>query len=140
VLLYNDYAHRLKFRPYKTRSAKVDRRIYARVEDIGGFENFERALSAIPTNDFYMGRMPPKPGKKPFRLHIDFLLSETSGCGDVLAGLVDLALDAGSGGDDIEARVDKMAASPGGKSVINRFGLEEGRERIRAQILGEAKQ
>jgi len=143
VQLYNEYAHRLNFRPYITRSTKVDRRIHARVEDIGGFENFSRALSVIHSHDFYMGRVPPKPGKKPFRLHIDFLLSQDGGCGDVLAGLVDLALDAGPNGQGVDASVDtavqNLARSKPGKLKIAELGYEKGMEALRRIVEQQAK-
>jgi hypothetical protein len=60
-----------------------------RLEDIGGLDAFKRALSAIPRNDFLMGRRVAKDGGTPFRLDIDRLLSTKSGMGDVLAKLLD---------------------------------------------------
>jgi hypothetical protein len=101
------------------------------VEEIGGFEHFARALSVIHLNDFYMGRLPPKPGKKPFRLHIGFLLSQGDSCGDVLAGLVDVALDAGSGDDDIEARVRDLVESKIGADMIGDMGRERALQELR---------
>jgi hypothetical protein len=93
VDLYNRYAEKHDFRRYSTRSDATDKRFYARLLKIGGLEKLELALNAIPTVDFYMGRIEPKPGQSRFRMHIDFLLSEGSGSGDVLSGLIDRALD-----------------------------------------------
>lgn len=70
------------------RITKMDRRL----QEIGGLDEFKRALSAIPANDFYMGKKPAQPGREPFRMTFDRLMSTDSGMGDVLAGLIDLAV------------------------------------------------
>ncbi|MGA7328435.1 MAG: hypothetical protein WBX25_29080 [Rhodomicrobium sp.] len=93
VDLYNRYAERHGFRLYRSRSETTDKRLHARLVKIGGLDRLELALSVIHAVDFYMGRVDPKPDHSRFRMHIDFLLSEGSGSGDVLAGLIDRALD-----------------------------------------------
>lgn len=69
------------------------RRLVQRVEEIGGLERFRQALRAIGSDDFLMGRVPPKPGQAPFRLNIDRLLQTDGGMGDVLARLLETAGD-----------------------------------------------
>jgi hypothetical protein len=137
--IYNGYAERHGFRRYLTRSDATDKRFHARLLKIGGLEKFELALSVIDTVDFYMGRAAPKPGKSRFRMDIDFLLSEGSGSGDVLAGLIDRALDVEiQTGDPLEARVAKLLASDTGRSMVASLGLDEARARIRKQLNGVA--
>ena len=67
-----------------------------RLVDIGGLERFRLALSAIPRDDFLMGRKPMRPGdKRPFKLDLDYLIRtgrNGGGSGDVLARLIDDAL------------------------------------------------
>jgi len=71
----------------QSRVAKMDRRL----QDIGGLDEFKRALAVIPSSNFLMGKVQPKNGGEPFRLTFERLMSTDSGMGDVLAGLLDQA-------------------------------------------------
>lgn len=62
-----------------------------RLDEIGGLDRFVLALNQIPYDDFLMGRIPGRDGRKPFRLCLETLLSTGSGLGDVLARLIDKA-------------------------------------------------
>ena len=50
----------------------------------------------VPRNDWMMGRVAPRDGRKPFKLDIDYLLQTDGKSGDVLAKLIDLALNNGA--------------------------------------------
>ncbi len=65
-----------------------------RLHDIGGVDAFKRALSALPRNDWLMGRVRPKPGQSPFKLDLETLLQTDGKMGDLLARLLDAAGDA----------------------------------------------
>lgn len=77
------------------------KRLGKRLNDIGGLENFRKALRAIGKDDFLMGKV-VKPGRKPFRLNFDRLLSTDSEMGDVLARLIDEAAPSDPVGPDGE--------------------------------------
>ncbi|CEJ86841.1 hypothetical protein HYPGJ_30745 [Hyphomicrobium sp. GJ21] len=62
-----------------------------RLDEIGGLDRFVLALNQVPYDDFLMGRIPGRNGRKPFRLCLETLLSTGSGLGDVLARLIDKA-------------------------------------------------
>ncbi len=91
IIAYNAAAATYGFAKIETvtpqRIAKLDQRL----RDIGGLENFKRALAVIPSSDFLMGRVKPRNGGEAFRLTFERLLSTDSGMGDVLAGLLDKA-------------------------------------------------
>ncbi|MGA7326905.1 MAG: hypothetical protein WBX25_21050, partial [Rhodomicrobium sp.] len=62
------------------------KRIQKRLDDIGGLDQFTLALSAIPSDNFLMGKVAPrKSGERPFKLELESLLSTESGLADVLA-------------------------------------------------------
>jgi hypothetical protein len=90
-------------------------------------EKFKLALTVIPGDDFLMGRKPPRPGEKPFKLNLDRLLRTSDTMGDVLAGLVDCALD-----DSDPKRTPNKAASqyrvPGG-SPTSYYNFDDGVDR-----------
>lgn len=68
-----------------------------RLSEIGGLEGFEQALTAIPNDDFLMGRV-VRDGQTPFRLNISYLLQTDGKMGDVLASLLDRASEIHKGG------------------------------------------
>jgi hypothetical protein len=72
----------------ESRRSKLARRL----AEIGGLDRFKLALSMIPTDDFLMGRVPPRAGDKPFRLDFERLMSTGSGLGDVLARMIEKAI------------------------------------------------
>lgn len=94
VEAYNRTAEQYKLSPCNTVSKVRRRKLTARIEDIGGIENFERALRAIPQDDWMMGRI-RKAGKedRPFKLDIDYLLQTEGKSGDVLAKLHDRGVE-----------------------------------------------
>ena len=98
---YNAAAAVHGFTPCKQPTDVQAKRLEKRLKGIGGLGRFKRALSALPLDDWLMGRVKPKDGGKPFRLSLDRLL-QTDGprMGDVLGGLLGLAdgRDAASGG------------------------------------------
>ena len=67
------------------------------LREIGGLERFEQALTAIPKDDFLMGRV-VRNGQTPFRLNIGHLLQTDGKMGDVLASLLDRASEIHKGG------------------------------------------
>jgi hypothetical protein len=95
---YNELAAQYGFTPISDAGFTAQRRalIRSRLNDIGGLTSFERALSAVPSDDFMMGRVPAREGRKPFRLDIDYLLLTRGAGGDVLGRLLDRAGDAES--------------------------------------------
>jgi hypothetical protein len=75
---------------------QLAKRLQTRLANIGGLEAFKRALSVAPEDDWMMGCVPAKDGRKRFRLDIDYLLQTDGRSGDVLAKLLDRAADAGA--------------------------------------------
>lgn len=67
-------------------------RVAKRLADIGGLEPWAMALSAIPLDEFLSGRVGGRNGLAPFRLTLDRLLQTDGGMGDVLARMIDLAM------------------------------------------------
>lgn len=91
VGIYNLAADHFGFHRCDTPSEPRLRRLENRLADIGGLENFKRALRVIGRDDWLMGRVAPREGKSPFKLGFDQLLSTGSNMGDVLARLLDRA-------------------------------------------------
>lgn len=87
---YNRAATDFGCLPCKGKTSHRADQLWLRIQDVGGLEQFERAVRAIERDDFLMGRV-AKPGKTPFRLTFDRLLSTGSEMGDVLARLLDQA-------------------------------------------------
>jgi len=112
--LYNGAAKQHGFASSHLLTEERRKLLAKRLADIGGLEQFKLALSAVPSNDFLMGRIAPRDGQKQFRLGLDFLLSTGSGMHDVLAGLIDKAQDPangsppGSGVPDREAEFERL--------------------------------
>jgi uncharacterized protein YdaU (DUF1376 family) len=92
LVVFNKAAKHFGFQPISEASATEARlvKLEGRLNDIGGLENFKRALRAIGEDDWLMGRI-EKSGRKPFKLTFEHLLSTRSGMGDVLARLLDSA-------------------------------------------------
>jgi hypothetical protein len=91
IQLYNEAAQQHGFTPFNTRTPEVMARLQRRLIEIGGIERFKLALSAIPGDDWLMGRV-KKDGRRPFKLEMDRLLQAGGGMGDVLAKLIDRAI------------------------------------------------
>lgn len=89
--VYNKAAAHWRFALCEARTEARTRKLLERIDQIGGMENFKIALRTIGKDPFLSGKVPPRPGQKPFRLDIERLLSTESGLGDVLAKLLDLA-------------------------------------------------
>jgi hypothetical protein len=70
------------------------RQLGARLAAIGGLQAFVVALSAVPADDYLMGRKDAVIGRRRFRLTLDYLLRTGSATGDTLASLLDAARDA----------------------------------------------
>jgi hypothetical protein len=131
---YNEAAAQHGFTPCRTPTADQAKRLGRRIKAVGGLATFKRALGALPLDDFLMGRVPGKGGGKPFKLSLDRLLQTDGGMGDVLGRLLGLADEAGvgtNGAADPDARLKAFAATPEGKAVIKRYGLDEGTRRLR---------
>jgi len=90
VASYNAAAERLGFAVCRSVTQARFNRIEKRLRDIGGLENFRKALQVVERDDFLMGRK-SRPGEPPFRLTIDRLCSTETSMGDVLARLLDQA-------------------------------------------------
>lgn len=88
--VYNLAAKHWGFARCEVLSDERRRRLVKRVSDIGGIDNFRKALRSIGRDDFLMGRVMPKPGQKPFLLTIDRLMQADGGLGDVLARLLEM--------------------------------------------------
>lgn len=93
VAIYNRAAEQGGFCRCQSLTEARRRRLTKRLDDIGGIENFRRALSAILKDDWLMGRKKPKPGESRFKLDIDYLMRTDDKSGDVLAKLVDKAAE-----------------------------------------------
>lgn len=91
---YNEAAAMHGFSPCSAPTDARRKRLAKRLQDIGGVDAFKLALSALPSDDFLMGRVRPKSGQTPFKLDIDKLMQTDGGMGDVLARLIDAAGDA----------------------------------------------
>jgi len=91
---YNTAAQAHGFTPCDTLTEARRKRLSERLAEIGGVDNFKRALTALPTDDFLMGRVRPRNGGAAFKLNLERLLSTSSRMGDVLARLRDAAGDA----------------------------------------------
>jgi len=76
---------------------KRRRRLLERLADIGGLQNFELALSAVPSVPFLMGQITPRSGEGPFKFEFEHLLQTEGKLGDVLAKLIDKAHSLGTG-------------------------------------------
>ena len=92
IELYNEAARRHGWTVSHARPTALLRRLKERLAKHGGIESFKRALSAIPRDDFLMGRV-QKDGRRPFKLDIQTLLQTDGKLGDVLARLIDRAAD-----------------------------------------------
>ena len=116
------------------------RRLEKRLDDIGGLDQFTLALSAIRSDNFLMGKLPPrKLGDEPFKLTLESLLSTDSGLNDVLAKLIDRAMNSKtSAPDDFEAEVARFVETSAGRSMLQSFrerekGMELVRNHVKAQ-------
>jgi hypothetical protein len=89
---YNDAARLHGFTAFHSRSKSVMERLRNRLHEIGGPEQFQRALAAVPDDDFLSGRV-RRDGQRPFRLDLERLLQTDGKMGDVLARLIDRAGD-----------------------------------------------
>ncbi len=97
---YNTAAATLGFSRCATsdaRSAAVAKRLaeIGKGDVFAGRDRWHEALQAIGHWPFLAGREKPKPGKTPFKLDLERLLSTGSGMGDVLAKLLDLYAEHG---------------------------------------------
>jgi hypothetical protein len=96
IIAYNAAAKLNGFACIEAKTPQRLARLSRRLKDIGGLDNFKRALAVIPESDFLMGRTIPKGWSAPFRLDFDRLLQTGGGLGDVLGKLLDKAANAGS--------------------------------------------
>jgi hypothetical protein len=86
---YNEVASQHGFTRCTARGEERRALLAKRLADIDGLSQFRRALTAIPRDDWLMGRI-----SKTFKLDIEKLLSTKSGMGNVLNRLIDMAGDA----------------------------------------------
>jgi hypothetical protein len=91
IEIYNAEARRHGWIPCENRSATRLVWLKKRLTEIGGLQPWQKALSAIPGNDWMMGRVTPKDGQKGFKLDIGYLVHTNGNRGDVLAHLLDVA-------------------------------------------------
>jgi hypothetical protein len=91
IEFYNDEARRYGWVVCQARALARLARLQKRLADIGGFAAWQKALTAITCNDWMMGRIPPKDGRKPFKFDIEYLLQTDGKSGAGLAKLVDAA-------------------------------------------------
>jgi hypothetical protein len=141
LLLYNDRARRHGWSVCHKLTDARRKRFEKRLAAIGGAESFALAHSAIPDDDFLMGRRPPRDGGRPFRLDLDRLLSTDTNMGDVHARLIDAAMDAqGSGAaHGVEVEVARLAALPMGQSMIREKGRETALAELRELVLSRTE-
>jgi hypothetical protein len=101
IELYNEAARRHGWTVLHSRTSEVLARLQNRLAEIGGIEQFKRALSAIPSDDFLMGRVRQE-GRKPFKLDMAGLLR----CGEHQKGKVSASAAVGalSAETKVEAR------------------------------------
>jgi hypothetical protein len=136
LVLYNRAAQEHGFAVCHSPTDARRKRIGKRLADIGGLERFTLALSAIPLDDFLMGHT-TRNGQKRFKLGLDFLLSTESKMGDVLARLVDSAMNAAGANahNSLEARIDAevraLAQSNFGKQTLATEGEVKGLAALR---------
>jgi hypothetical protein len=93
VAFFNEAAEALHFTPCAKLTPPVRKRLVKRIEEIGGLQEFRRALSVIDRDDFLAGRV-RQDGRRPFKLNLERLLRTEGGMGDVLAMLLGLADEA----------------------------------------------
>jgi hypothetical protein len=106
VAFFNDAAHAQGFTPCGKLTPQVHKRLDKRLREIGGLEEFKRAVSAVSRDDFLAGRV-QQDGRRPFKLNLERLLRTDGGMGDVLAmllGLADEAAQSTSAGADTDAQ------------------------------------
>lgn len=84
------------------------KRLRRRLDDIGGLDQFKRALVGIPNDNFIAGRVPGRDGQPPFRLDFDRLLSTNSKLDDVLVRLI--------------SKVDNPDAMSGAAPAVKQWG------------------
>jgi hypothetical protein len=92
IELYNEGARRHDWTVSHTRPPGLLHRLKARLAEIGGIEMWKLALSAIPLDEFLMGRV-RKDDRRPFKLDLQTLLQTDGKLGDVLAKLIDRAAE-----------------------------------------------
>jgi hypothetical protein len=119
VASYNDAAFAHGFTPCGKLTPHVRKRLEKRIGEIGGLAEFDRAVSAIPLDDFLAGRVRPEDGRRPFKLNLERLLRTDGGMGDVLALLLGLA--------------DEAARSSGARGAAQRHELSETLARMREE-------
>jgi hypothetical protein len=133
---YNEAARMHGFEHCSVLTISRRKRLLARLADIGGLAAFKRALSAIPQDNFLMGRVAPKPGQASFKLNINRLMQTEGGLGDVLANLLDRAdSSAPSTQCSLDDEVRKFAGSDIGKALISELGADAGMKRLREIII-----
>jgi hypothetical protein len=91
IELYNEAARRHGWVVCQARPTARLVRLQKRLAEVGGLAGWQQALSAIPFNDWMMGRVAPRDGRKPFKLDLEYLLQTDGKSGDVLAKLLDSA-------------------------------------------------
>jgi hypothetical protein len=128
---YNAAAAMHDFTPCRSLTDTRRKRLSTRLLEIGGVDAFKLALSAIPKNDFLMGRVPGRNGGAPFKLEIDRLLQTEGGLGDVLAKLIDAAGDDGG----FDAEVQRLASTETGRAMIGDMGRDRALQEIRKEVL-----
>jgi hypothetical protein len=134
---YNNAAHEHGFSVCHKLTDARRKRIQKRLDDIGGLDQFTLALSAIPGDNFLMGKVAArKSGERPFKLELESLLSTESGLADVLAKLIDRALNSkASALDDFEAEVVQFADTEIGRKMRQGFrDHDKGMELIRSHV------
>jgi hypothetical protein len=131
---YNKAAEMHGFTFCRTLTDTRRKRLGTRLHEIGGVPVFQRALSAIPRNDFLMGKVRSRNGGAPFKLDIDRLFSTESGMGDVLAKLIDAAGDTPADAS-VEAEVQQIANSETGRLVIGHKGREAAMREFKENVL-----
>jgi hypothetical protein len=129
---YNEAARMHGFEQCRVLTMSRRKRLMARLVDIGGLAAFERALSAIPQDNFLMGCVTPKPGQAPFKLNIIRLLQTEGGLGDVLANLLDRADGSATPTQNREDYwVTQQMQSPDGQERIRSIGNKAAEQFLR---------
>jgi hypothetical protein len=141
---FNAAAATHRFTPCRMPTDAQAKRLEKRLKGIGGLRRFKRALGALPSDDFLMGRVKPKDGGKPFKLNLDRLLRTDGPMGDVLGQLLGLADEADAAAMPVastEADLQRLATSEAGQDWLAMLGPEKGMEKLRsilATYTGEA--